>query len=161
MRLFIAIQFNKEMKDALLKTMHEMKKAGVGGNYVSGDNLHLTLVFIGESAKVAEIKEAIEAVKFKPFKIKLDKPGNFGDLLWAGIGGGQGLAKVAAELRKNLDVAGIDYDKKPFKPHITLVRKATNAKISGIKLPPVQMEVREIALMKSENKSGKMVYTRI
>lgn len=161
MRLFIAIEFNKEIKDTLLKTLHELKKAGVGGKYVPGDNLHLTLAFIGESNRAFEIKEAINAVKFKPFKIKLDKPGNFGDLLWAGISGGQALSKVSAELRSNLEATGIDYDKKPFKPHVTLIRKATNFKLQNINIPPTQMEVKEISLMKSENKGGKMVYTRI
>lgn len=161
MRLFIAIEFNKEIKDALLKTMHEMKKAGIGGNYVPGDNLHLTLAFIGESGRVADIKDAIESVKFKPFKIKLDKMGNFGNLLWAGVSGGQGLSKVASEICKSLDAKEIDYDKKPFNPHITLIRKATNAKLSGIILPNIQMEVKEISLMKSDNKGGRMVYTRI
>lgn len=161
MRLFIAIEFDKKIKDTLLKTLHELKKSGVGGKYVPGGNLHLTLAFIGESNRAFEIKEAINAVKFKPFKIKLDKPGNFGDLLWAEISGGQALSKVSAELRSNLDAAGIDYDKKPFKPHVTLIRKATNFKLQNINIPSIQMEVKEISLMKSENKGGKMVYTRI
>lgn len=41
MRLFIAIEFNKEIKDTLLKTLHELKKAGVRGKYVSGDSVYV------------------------------------------------------------------------------------------------------------------------
>ena len=48
MRLFIAITLSKEMKNALITYMHQLKKQGVEGRYVPAQNLHMTLAFIGE-----------------------------------------------------------------------------------------------------------------
>ena len=48
MRLFIAITLSKEMKNALITYMHQLKKQGVEGRYVPAQNLHMTLAFIWE-----------------------------------------------------------------------------------------------------------------
>ena len=56
MRLFIAIRLSDEMKSSLLDTMHAFKKSGVKGSYVPGQNLHLTLAFIGETKETAAVK---------------------------------------------------------------------------------------------------------
>ena len=48
MRLFIAIQLNKEMKDSLYEIQHAMMEQGVRGNFTKKTNLHLTLAFIGK-----------------------------------------------------------------------------------------------------------------
>jgi len=45
MRLFIAIELTDELKKSLIGLMHEMKKAGIKGQYAPADNLHLTLAF--------------------------------------------------------------------------------------------------------------------
>ena len=45
MRLFIAVNFNENMKYALLKIQDELKKSGFKVNFTPEDNLHMTLVF--------------------------------------------------------------------------------------------------------------------
>ena len=47
MRLFIAVMPDEKVNKALINAMHDLKKAGVGGNYPSAKNLHMTLAFIG------------------------------------------------------------------------------------------------------------------
>lgn len=161
MRLFIAIQFSNDIKKGLISVMHELKKKGVGGNYTAADNLHLTLAFIGEVQNSDGVKLAMEAAAFAPFMLSLTDLGNFGDILWVGAKGGQKLKAYVKALGGALDVAGIKYDKKKFEPHITLVRKASNARPQGIAVPKKEMMVRKISLMKSEQKNGKVVYTEI
>ena len=160
MRLFVAIRLSDELKKAITGTLHELKKAGVRGSYVPTDNLHLTLAFIGETSRVEEIRAALSEVRIKPFRLSLSEMGNFGDLLWIGAKGNQGLSGAARSVRDALDKAGIDYDRKSFVPHITIIRKAAgNWKMT--KPPKKEMMVKSISLMKSEVKDGRRVYTEV
>ena len=99
MRLFIAIRFTDEVKKALLGTMHDLKQKGIKGSYTAGDNLHLTLAFIGETREKDEVKRAMDRISFSPFKLAVRETGTFGDILWAGVKGNQGLKSLAKEVR--------------------------------------------------------------
>ena len=160
MRAFIAIQLSDELQKTVTKTMHALKGMGVKGNYVPIRNLHLTLAFVGEVKDPAPVIEAMKTVKYKPFKLSLSEMGNFGDLLWIGMKGKQGLSRVVSDLRAALDAADISYDKKKFTPHITIIRKM-NGKWQSVSAPKGEMMVKKVSLMKSEQKDGKRVYTEI
>ena len=160
MRLFVAIELDDSLKKTITGTLHDLKKSGVKGSYVASNNLHLTLAFIGEVEDALEIKNALKTISCKPFKLSLSDLGNFGDILWIGVKGNQGLSKVAKDVREALDHAGISYDRKKFAPHITLVRKATGS-WKSVKAPKGEMMVKKISLMKSSMKDGKTVYTRV
>lgn len=161
MRLFIAINFSDDIKKTLITTMHDLKTKGVTGNYSPAANLHMTLVFIGELPSADPVKEVMKAIPFSPFHLTLTDLGNFGDILWVGAKGGQKLKEFDKNLRAGLDKAGIRYDKKKFEPHITLIRKASNVKPQGIRVPRTEMMVEKISLMRSDQKNGRMVYTEI
>lgn len=160
MRLFVAIQLSDEMKKSVTGTLHDLKKKGISGNYVPTQNLHVTLAFIGETDSPGTVKDALSSVKFKPFRMTLSELGNFGDLLWVGMKGNQGLSGAAKAVRDALDAAGIDYDRKKFAPHITIIRKAAGS-WKGIPAPRGDMMVKKISLMKSTFKDGKPVYSEI
>ena len=160
MRLFIAIELDDSIKKTITGTMHELKKSGVRGSYVASNNLHLTLAFIGEVENVPEVKTSLQTISCKPFKLSLSDFGNFGDILWVGVKGNQGLSQAAKAVRAALDQAGISYDQKKFAPHITLVRKAAGS-WKAVKAPKGEMMVRKISLMKSSVRAGKTVYTRV
>lgn len=159
-RLFVAIELSDEMKTSITKTMHELKQKGVKGNYIPMKNLHLTLAFIGERDDVGEVKDALRSISFKPFRLSLSDMGNFGNLLWVGMKGNQGLSGVAKAVREALDGAGIDYDRKKFTPHITIVRKACG-NWKNTPPPEGEMMVKRIVLMKTTFKDGKPVYSVI
>ena len=105
MRLFVAIQLSDEMKKSVTGTLHDLKKKGISGNYVPTQNLHVTLAFIGETDSPGTVKDALSSVKFKPFRMTLSELGNFGDLLWVGMKGNQGLSGAAKAVRDALDAA--------------------------------------------------------
>ena len=160
MRLFIAITLSDELKKSVTSVLHEMKKQGIRGNYVPVQNLHLTLAFIGETRETDAVKEAMQSVRFKPFRLVFSEMGTFGDILWAGMKGKQGLNGLVRDLRKALDDKGISYDSAKFVPHITLVRKVSG-KWQNVPAPKGEMTVKKVSLMKSEQKDGKRVYTEI
>ena len=141
-------------------SMHEMKKAGVKGSFVPKENLHLTLAFIGETNEKDRIIEAMKTVKMKPFRLSLNGSGNFGDLIWIGLKGNQGLASLVKDVRAALDSAGISHDGKEFMPHITIIRRASGD-YKKAAAPKGDMMVKKLSLMKSEQKDGKRIYTEI
>ncbi len=160
MRLFVAIQLSEEMSSSITGVMHALKKAGVKGSYVPTRNLHLTLAFIGETEDTAAVKAAIDTISFRPFRLSLSDMGCFGDLVWIGLKGNQGLSAAVRSVRDALDAAGVDYDRKKFMPHITMIRKASGP-WQQVPAPKGEMMVKRISLMKSEQKDGKRVYTEL
>ena len=122
MRLFIAIKFSSEIEKVLTDLQDDLKTQGITGNYTNIQNLHLTLAFIGEYNDPCKVMEALNQVSFEPFTISLDEQiGNFGDILWVGTKKNPTLMSLDLRVRKALDSYHIPYDRKTFRPHITIV----------------------------------------
>lgn len=163
MRVFIAIRFSQAFKEPIFEAQDALRDNGVRGNFTLPENLHLTLAFIGETDRVEDIKAAVKEVAFEPFEIKTGRLGCFNGrskVIWLGIDGEKKLKAITAELRKNLDIRGIDYAKGRFQPHITLVRQPSDMPLD-IDIESANMTVKEISVMKSERISGRLVYTAL
>ena len=164
MRLFIAVEFDESVRDALTKLQSEWKTMGMCGNFTPPTNLHLTLAFIGDYGKPDQILDIMHSVPFSPFSIRLDGIGNFGDLYWTGIASDKELIAYVSRLRSALAKNGIPYDKKRFSPHITLVRRAIlNCPVEQLlqNTPCAAMEVTSVSLMSSTRGKNGMIYTRV
>ena len=164
MRLFIAIQLNEEMRNLLGDIQDSYRRMTVRGNYTPAENLHLTLAFIGEYDDPDKVLEALEAVSFQPFRISLDRTGCFGDLHWTGIADSPQLDNLVKQIRHALANAGIPFDKKRFRAHITFLRRATFPRGAKTPFPGIKaanMLVEEIALMCSTRGKHGMIYTKI
>lgn len=162
MRLFIGIMLDEVITDSLAELQKDMKRLGVSGNYTKIENLHLTLVFIGEYGSPDDVLDAMEEARFTPFSIRLDGVGNFGELFWVGLSKNEELQAFVKRLRRTLSDHGIPFDRKRFSPHITLIRKASyrEGQEIPVRVPPAgEMEVRRISLIRSERGRNGMVYT--
>ena len=164
MRLFIAVEFDAEILQALTKLQSEWKVLGVRGNVTPVQNLHLTLAFIGEYGNPAAVLEAMNSVPLSPFTVQLDGVGSFRDLYWAGLAKNDALANYVGRLRRALANHGIPFDRKNFSPHITLVRRTEfNGSIEELlKNPPAgEMEIKCVSLMSSTRGKNGMIYTKV
>ena len=164
MRLFIAIEFNEEILQALTNLQSEWKVLGIRGNITPVQNLHLTLAFIGEYGNPTAVLEAMNSVPFGAFNVRLDGIGSFRDLYWAGIAENVALANYVRRLRKALAEHSVPFDRKKFSPHITLVRRAEfNGKMEELlKNPPIgEMEVKSVSLMSSTRGKNGMIYQNV
>ncbi len=161
MRLFIAIQLSDEIKKTLVACMHDLKKQGVEGNYVPAQNLHLTLAFIGEYDDPAKVRKVIGSVPLPQIRLSISGKGNFGNLLWTGVKGNQKLKTYVKDLRAALKEAQIPFDDDKFIPHITLIRKTVAKKPYEVHLSKAEMTVEKVSFMKSEMKTGKVVYREL
>ena len=166
MRLFIAINLNDEMKDALLDIQDAMRTYGVRGKDTPPENMHLTLAFIGEYDDPEFVKEVVESIEIRPFEIRLKGIGAFGDLWWVGIDNSAPLMAISRRLRRALADAGIPFDKKKFSPHITIIRRA-NGRLSEEAADEItacggaSMTVDHISLMRSDRGKYGMIYTEL
>ena len=166
MRLFTAICFDDETKKLLFsagKTAEEKAK----GSFSRKENLHLTLVFIGETERFSDIKKAISEIEFPAFDYKIEGTGTFEKgIFWAGIEENENLRKLYEIIKKKLSDIGIETEERKYIPHITLARKFKAesgfdfAEVSK-KLPQKIQRADRISLMVSERMDGVLCYTEV
>ena len=164
MRLFIAIQLDKNIKDALRGVQNELRRRGVEGNYTRPENLHLTLAFIGDYPDPDAVLDVMESVCFEPFLLRLSGLGAFGELWWAGLEADEELDMLARRLRRALSEKGIPFDRKAFRPHITLIRKPSfrrDPQLDTLPVPEAETTAGRISLMLSTRGKNGMIYTEL
>jgi 2'-5' RNA ligase len=169
MRLFIAINFTKEIKDALCEAIADLRDAARYGRYTSRDNLHLTLAFIGETDRADDIIEIMddvcEEVFTEPLHIAFNGAGAFrgkrGDTHWIGVESTPELRKLATALASRLRREGFAIEKRKFTPHITIGREVTMPPGARVSVPMASMRAESISLMRSDRAGGRPVYTEI
>jgi len=166
MRLFIAVNFNNDTKSRLLALRDELREGSTDGNFSLPENLHLTLVFLGEcdERQAAAAKSAIDKVDFGPFDIAFDRIGRFkrdgGDIWWVGLRESKALLELQGELTEELVAARFELEKRKYSAHVTLGRRVeTNMRPRA--LEPFGETAAAIDLMKSERINGKLKYTSI
>ena len=76
MRLFIAICLDDETKNAVFAAEKEAEKSAEG-RFSLRENLHLTLVFIGETERKEDIEKIISEMDSPKFDIKINSIGTF------------------------------------------------------------------------------------
>ena len=166
MRLFISINLNDEMKDALIDIQETMRVYGIHGNETVPDNMHLTLAFIGEYDDPDHVKRVVDSIEIRPFEIRLNGIGAFRDLWWAGIENSAPLMAVSRRLRRALAEADIPFDRKKFSPHITIIRRA-GGRLSEVPEEEIAahyggvMTVDHISLMRSDRGRHGLIYTEL
>ncbi len=170
MRLFFAINFQKEVKDALAAVQNDLRRQVVRGNFTLYENLHLTLVFIGEvhdrqAERLVQIAEELEA---GPFVLRFTHLGRFkrdgGDLIWAGMEKSAPLLSLYEKLAARVQTAGFSVEERAYKPHLTLARAVRFRDFFSLpdyKMDPLEAEVTGISLMKSERLKGRLTYTEL
>jgi len=159
MRLFLAIDLPKEMKDYLFELEKKPKEAKI--TWVSKKNLHLTLKFFGEVNKeqLLEIKKRLR-FSAKPIQAYISTMGFFPNkkaprVIWVAV---EPEDEIIG-LQQRLDQAFLDIfpsDQK-FQSHITLGRiKSIRRKddffksVDSIKIEPRTFIIDSFQLIKSE-----------
>ena len=167
MRLFIAVNFEREIKNILYNAVCELRADSEKGNFTKPENLHLTLVFIGEtpSAKISPIKKAIDKCFVKPIKIEFDRTGKFrrdgGDIYWVGIKKNPLLSDLHYQLSEQLKSLGFKIDNREFTPHITLGRQVVTNRNFRCDFSDVSVYIKSVNLMKSERINGRLIYSSV
>lgn len=126
-----------------------------GGRRTRSETLHLTLVFLGDidRARIPGLIDAAHAVSGRSFMLNLDRAdcwrhNGIAFLAPSAVPGA--LSELVSGLEDALAKAGIRYDRRPYKAHMTLLRKADCARMREEMLAtPVIWTAREFVLVES------------
>ena len=95
----------------------------------TGDQLHLTLRFIGEADDdcARRIREALSKIRHPPFDLSIRGVGAFDrrghiHALWAGVTPSDPLHALQAQVEAAAITAGLEPEVRPYRPHITIAR---------------------------------------
>ena len=171
MRLFIAVNFSDEIKSRLLEVQERLRSQSTRGSFTRPENLHLTLVFLGETPeeKLTDLNAIISDINLPSFDVPFNRTGCFThsrkELWWIGAEtGSPGVSSLKAihdKLIRDLLEAGFHVDGRPFNAHITLAREVRHLEPIVLTCPEIILKVNRVSLMKSENLRGVLTYTEL
>lgn len=157
MRLFFALWPDEGVRAQLAHWSRELQRV-CGGRPARGENLHLTLAFLGsiEEARVAEVERAAGEVAPRAVTLVLDRPGYWkhNRIAWAGVSVVPlELEALVSELRGALVKSQIPFDAKTFASHVTLLRDAREPRAMPA-LAPIEWHLDGFALVQSVTSPG-------
>lgn len=175
MRLFIAIDIPENEK--ILSALRYLRGTGRNIKPVEEENLHLTLVFLGEVRNVAGVREVLSGIKFGKFRVSLRGVGAFPSLnrprvVWIGVDQGrEEMQELRNRIISGLKRIGIEPDEEEsrFSPHLTLgrVKGPIDPGVFSEFLKTFSQEdfgefiAEEVHLFRSDLNPSGPVYTRI
>lgn len=126
-RVFAALMLPHDVCDSLAREAKGFSRYDPLARFEPSTALHLTLAYVGDvsAADAQRISAAIRPLAtLVPRNITISRLGTFDrqHILYASMTPAESLDPVAAEVRATIERLGFSYDKKPFKPHITLAR---------------------------------------
>lgn len=155
LRLFFALWPDECVRGELVAVLGRLQES-VAARWVSPDKLHMTLAFLGEvqADRVGALTEAAgNGLMVPAFELKLDRlefwrrPG----IVCLGSSSPPApLMELATALARNLRTAGFELEKRPFKVHLTLARRARNRPPDLELIDPVLWPVSSFALVESQ-----------
>lgn len=121
MRLFVSLRPPPEVRDHLAH-------AAVGLRTTRVEQWHVTLAFLGEVPDAAPLRPglAAAAAASAPLALRLRDGGFFRapGVLYAGLSGDvEGLHVLAADVGAACRAAGVEFQDRPFRPHLTVARR--------------------------------------
>jgi 2'-5' RNA ligase len=151
LRLFFALWPTPAARDAL--SAHAARLAtACGGRTVDAAQLHLTLCFLGAQTpdRLEAIRRAAGTIRGARFTLVADRLQRLDDgLIWLGISHPPAaLNALHAALCEALRAAGVGFDRRRFRPHVTLVRRSRT--LPARDLTPVRWTAERFALVASQ-----------
>jgi 2'-5' RNA ligase len=181
LRTFVAIEVPEDISSSITHAIAPLRSLLADSvKWVKPDNIHITLKFLGDTPKerIVEIESALARATggIGPMNVTVKGLGAFPDqrkpnVLWVGLE----CPPVITELKEHMEIElsrlGFEFDNKPFSPHLTVGRVRRGARVPRRRLAAGMellkgitfgtMEIREMALMKSDLRAGGPVYTKL
>jgi len=170
-RVFFAVWPDPVVR-AALEVLAKDCAARTGGRAPAPANLHVTLAFIGnvDARRVITLREIGSNVSAAaaPFALILDRMGGFHrqEIAWLGCSRvNQAVQELAHALFSQLASAGFELEARPFRPHVTLARRAQTRALAstgdGALPEPIIWNVSRLTLTASTHAQGALRYVAI
>lgn len=182
-RSFIAIEIPNPIQDVIARQTANLRKLYPYPKirWVKPDNIHLTLKFLGNmsTSDLDKIAETIskDASLITPFSISFSGLGIFPNarkprIIWMGISSPPILLEFQSRIESILSNFGIQMEKRPFSPHITLGRFGDDqinqnienlvTELRSLNVSVInEVNISAIEIFKSDLKPDGPVYTSI
>lgn len=131
-RLFTAVALPDDVRRALAGEQERLKRCGARVGWVAPENLHLTMVFLGDTfaGRVPALAAALDGAvaPAAPFDFEVAGLGAFGSprsprVIWAGVTGPPpDLPALHARVAAAVSACGVRLESRPFAAHVTLGR---------------------------------------
>lgn len=130
-RCFVSVDVDDApLMAAFSRAQRAIESTGADVKSVEGENIHITLKFLGETpeSKTAQVADLVRSISFKAFTLDFHGVGVFPGMsrpsvIWAGVSGeASEMLAVFTELEKGLRGLGFEPERRPFQPHVTLCR---------------------------------------
>jgi 2'-5' RNA ligase len=132
-RLFVALEIGSKAQRLIADEQKRLAETirGAALRWTKYEQLHITLVFIGQVSeeRAAAIAGAMrDPLPHPPFRFALGGLGAFPPhgaprALWIGVNSGaEQLIHVQALVAERLETLGVERERRPFSPHLTLAR---------------------------------------
>jgi RNA 2',3'-cyclic 3'-phosphodiesterase len=160
-RAFVAIELPGHVTAALLRAGEAIRRAAPdwrGEKWVAEDNLHVTLKFLGtiDEATVSALRSSLTSslAAQRPFEMRLGGVQGASSrgrhaMLWATFSDPDGQCTSLAEtVVAAASTHGIETERRPFIPHVTLVRarKARRLSVEALTLANALLAEQDISM---------------
>jgi len=150
-RLFLALWPAPQVQAGLARLLAGLP--GGHGKAVHREDLHLTLVFLGEigEASRACLERAMDGMQGRPFDLVIDQLGHWprSQVLWCGPAVvPESLQGLVRDLQDRLQGCGFAPERRPYAAHVTLLRHARPQPGRPL-IRPLTWPVRDFALVAS------------
>lgn len=178
MRLFIAIDLEDRVKEALLGLQQSLGRFDRVVRWVTRHQMHLTLVFLGEvrDDRVPAVCGAVKraADRSEPFDMTVTGSGCFPPrgrvrVVWTGIDEPTGaLLRCQAACADELEAEGFPRESRPYSPHLTLgrvrddtTRGELREHVDRVELSPLPQSVAAVHVVQSQLTPSGAQYSKV
>lgn len=163
-RLFYGLIPEQGIRDQLVEVAKSFPTVK-GVRPTPNDNLHVTLLFLGNVEENAYkcLEKKVVQTYIQSFRIRLDLYGYFRNakIIWIGCSSyPTELTRLVKHLKSIGVQCGVNFDNKPYKPHITLFRKVPNAEFPSVPFS-INWRVSEFHLIESVPSENSTKYNKI
>jgi len=152
LRLYYALWPERAVAERFIEHAANLQ-AAVGGRVTRVDSVHLTLAFLGDvdATRMPELLSPPPTIVTERFMLDIDRIG-----VWHHNGIGwvapsvtpESLVELQGRLSGWLQSIGLPLEERPFKPHLTLLRKATG-KVDAASIESIRWPIDEYVLVQS------------
>jgi 2'-5' RNA ligase len=149
-RLFFALQPSADAIQKITCVMQQIDRPGL--KFYSAENLHQTLVFLGQTQadQIAALIQQVDVLTMQRFTMRFTEVAYWPKpkvLCLTSSDIPAQLARLVSSLETVASNLYFQIEKRPYRPHITLARKATQA--VDLEVTPIEFEASHFVLMAS------------
>jgi RNA 2',3'-cyclic 3'-phosphodiesterase len=171
LRIFIALLFSEKNKKKIYEYQKNVEQISKKGNFTSFNNLHLTMLYIGETelSIIEDIYEKLSEIVANSFSYKtknikyFQKSGNR-KILYLSLKETYKLQELYVKVVAKIKEVGLNFSNNKFTPHITLARQVLLDEPYDelvFNVPELDLDATKLSVMESTRINGKLIYREL